>query len=129
MTEYAKLIVSIENSTNTDYSRPFFKRFWDEEFSLDESVHMRAASATAAGKTYDLGEFSSVTWMVVHNTDATDSITVTYTASGGTGGSTANDYTLAPGEFMIVSDVTASADVKLVASANTPIANIWAWGT
>lgn len=78
MSDYAKLNLAVRYSENSDYSNPEFPPFLDAyELTPDEYVSQKLDIGTSE-VTYDLGQFTTITGIIIQNLDSTNFLEAEY---------------------------------------------------
>lgn len=84
MADYARIRTIIEVSEAADYSEPYIKETLSYTLTPDEAKWNKIEVATGTAQTYDLSHFSSISTLIVMNTDSTNFVTCRWYREVGT---------------------------------------------
>ena len=130
MSDYARLSLSLEVSENSDYSAPYLKPSIPSFASTHDEVEWRLVEATTTGATVELGMYTTIHYLIVVNDDSAIDVCAVFTNVGGhvtTAAATAHD--IGAGKFIVLTDVSPSADLVLDSESGTPRCHVGILGT
>ncbi len=113
MSYYARLRLVLEASEYADYAAPDGISHLTTE-TPDEWILGRLMEIDTSATSVVTSQFSALTLVVVHNTDSTNYVTLTFRSAGNAG--VDNIVRIAAGETFVASDVTAAANLSLAAN-------------
>jgi hypothetical protein len=117
MSDYIKFSIDAVHAKNADYN-PVKLQTEIDDYKLAagtyKSNYSTVSAVTSSGTTIDLGIYTTVSNVIVKNTDPTNSVAATFRTSGGS----SNDQvlTIAPGDFIKTGPLTVASDLKLTAT-------------
>lgn len=117
MTDYARVSLTARFSEQSDFSDRILDRFVEYEPSSPALYSDQVVSAALAGTTVDLGAFTTIKYLVVHNRDTTNFVTAVYRSAGGAAAN--QTQKILAGQLLLLPDVTPANDIVL--SADTAI--------
>jgi hypothetical protein len=110
MADYARIRVSVVHSPNSDYSDPDVNVVHETTLSPTEWAHIQTQVLTG-GTTVELGSFTTVSYIVVHNADGTNFVSAAWTANA-----VANVQRIGPGQTLLIpKEATVANDLVLTA--------------
>jgi hypothetical protein len=130
LANYARLSLSLEVSESSDYSNPLLKPYIPALELTPDEYEWRVVEATTTGATVELGMYTTITTLIVYNADSAIDVCAVFTNVGGhvaTAASTAHD--IAPGRFVVLTDVAAASDLVLDSESGTPRCYVGVLGT
>ena len=129
MTDYGRISVRGIYSVNSDYSEPRHdtKRF-QYEITPDEAIHTRLEVPTA-DTTLSLANFTSVSSVVIHNTDATNFVTVDWTGSTEAPADNSNVQKIPADGLLVLSHVVPAGNLVFLADTGTVYVDVFVTGT
>lgn len=124
MSEYAKLRLQCEHSAFSDYGSSSVHNILDEITPSMSMVKHRVPCATG-GTTIFTTQFTTVSYLVVFNTDSTNFVTLGWTDAAADG----NTIVLAAGEFTVIPDVDGSTSPTITADTAACDCEVTIFGT
>jgi len=123
---YAKIDVSAVFSDNSDYSFPIARTQMEsyELSSPTKYLHQTFVPVTTPGTAIELGMFTTIALLVIHNQSASIAVTAAFTSN-----STANVPSIPANGMLVQSNVTVANDLTIVAASGTPSVEIFIVGT
>jgi adhesin HecA-like repeat protein len=83
-TRYARTRTTFEGSLATDYSKPFVDDGYESTFASDDGISCIPVKASTTGTTLDLATWSTISQIMIRNTDTTNFILAEFYAQVGT---------------------------------------------
>ena len=125
MTKYARLRVSLDASDYSDYSRAravnYVEALTPDEWILNTVFETTGTSSTS----FSVALFSQVTRLIIHNTDPTNFVTLTWAATGAT-----STMKIPAGAVTVITDVAAgTSNLTLVADTAAVVLSLTMIGT
>ena len=114
----AKVRISVIESDSTDLSSPRRHDFESADITTTECIIKQKIDATAAGAPVDLGNHTTIKYMVIENFGA---ITVTVRDDTLSGGSADIDREIVSGEAIVLTDVDPAGDLSLTSASATSV--------
>jgi hypothetical protein len=112
MADYARSIVSVLYSENSDYSDPMVARSYVSEYTAPTMCDTGRIIVNTAGDDYlDVRNYTSIKYMVLKNMDSTNYVSVLYKNTGNNANSVAAEtmsFKLLAGETAYLPDVGVS---------------------
>lgn len=119
MTDFAKVQLTLEVSANSSFAAPYIAASptpGNDDLQPSEAMSQTVRAATT-GTTVEITEFGTPSYVVVHNTDATNFVNITYTSN--VSGGNSNLVKVPANRFCVLTDVgsdlTVTADTSVVA--------------
>lgn len=128
LTMSIEAIFSDTNKTKTFFTWPYAHATQSgHEFTEtpDEAKFLTVEAATGAGETVDVADLTTVTYLLVYNTDGTNFVTVSFDNAA----AATVAIKVLPGQCAVIPDVDPTAAVTLVADTGACICLVAVTGT
>lgn len=121
MSDYARLILSLEVSESSDYSDPYLKPRIPAFTLTPDEVEWKMIEAHTTAVTVDLSAYTTINYLIVINDSSTVDVAVTYTtATNHVAAGAAVRHDVLAGRFNVYTDVDpAAANLTLDSESST----------
>lgn len=126
MADYVRIKTIIEASEASDYSNPYVKETMSYELTPDETKWEKIQINTGTAQTYDLSNFSTITSVIIHNTDATNFVTASWyrTLGSQAPGATGFGFVDGGGSADTITDLNAGSEALVT---NGAASGLYVW--